>query len=148
MSGSISLPPLGTLNRTLTHVTFASYPALNITIANMGKSMANLTFEGDFTQQPEVAVGVVTSPEPYVMATVTVSVLRTQALGASWLAQINNTSTLGNMTLYPDTVAFPSITLVTTVVTKFDPGAYDGTDPVIKMTLRGVYYPNNALWAG
>lgn len=146
MSGAISLPPLGTLNRTLTHITFASFPTLNITIANMGKTMANLTFEGDFVQQPEVAVGVVLSPEPYVMGVVNVGVLRTQALGASWLTQIQSTGALGDMTLYPDTVAFPAITLSKTAVQKFDPGAYDGTDPVIKMTLRGVFYPNGALW--
>jgi hypothetical protein len=147
MSGSSSLPALGTLNRALTHITFASFPALNIGAQNMGKSFARINFEGDFNHQAEVAVGVVTSPEPYVMAVVNVGVLRSQALGAAWWTQLLKTSTLGTMTVYPDTTAFPSITISTTVVKMFDPDAYDGLDPVIKMVLRGVVYPNNNMWA-
>ena len=146
MSGSVSLPSLGTLNRALTHVTFASFPQLNIGAQNMGKNFARLTFEGDFAGQAEVAVGVVPSPEPYVMGSLSVGVLRTQALGAAWLTQIQATAVLGTMTAYPDSVAFPSITLSTTVVKSFDPDAFDGTDPVIKMVLRGVFYPNANMW--
>lgn len=147
MSGSASLPSLGTLNRTLTHITFASFPTLNIGIQNMGKNLAVLTFEGSFVEQPEVAVGIVPSPEPYVIGSVAVSVLRTQALGAAWLAQVNATGNLGTITVYPDTKAFPGITLSSVAVRSFDPGAFDGMDPLIKMTLRGVYYPNNNLWS-
>ncbi|MHB1310548.1 MAG: hypothetical protein ACYC3L_00930 [Gemmatimonadaceae bacterium] len=147
MSGSQSLPALGTLNRTLTHLAFSSYPALNIGIANMSQTMAKISFEGDFAQQPEVAVGVVPSPEPYVIGVVSVGILRTQALGAAWLNQIQTQSSLGTMLIYPDSVAFPAITLSTVVIKSFDPGAYDGNDPIIAMTLRGVFYANNALWS-
>lgn len=147
MSGSVTRPALGTLNRALTHVTFASFPALNIGAQNMGESFARLTFEGDFNRQIEVAVGVVTSPEPYVMGTVAVGLLRTQALAAAWLSQIMNATTLGTMTVYPDSVAFPSITLSTTVVRGYDPDAFDGKDPVLKLTLRGVIFPNAAMWS-
>lgn len=147
MSGSVSLPALGSLNRALTHITFASFPSLNIGPQNMGKSFARINFEGDFNHQAEVAVGVVTSPEPYVMGVVNVGVLRTQALGAAWLTQILATTTLGTMTLYSDSVAFPSITISTTVVKSFDPDAYDGMDPTIKMVLRGVFYPNSNMFS-
>jgi len=147
MSGAQSLPALGTLNRTLVHLAFSSFPALNIGIANMGKSMAKPSFEGDFVQQPEVAVGIVNSPEPYVMGVVSVGVLRTQALGAAWLAQVQSQSVLGTMLAYPDTVAFPPITLVDVAVKSFDPGAYDGNDPVIALVLRGTFYINQSLWS-
>lgn len=148
MSGSVSLPALGTLNRALTHITFASYPALNIGAQNMGRSYARIGFEGDFNHQAEVAVGVIPSPEPYVMAVVSVGVLRTQALGAAWWSQILATSTIGTMTVYPDSMAFPSITVASTVVKSFDPDALDGTDPVIKMVLRGAVFPNSNMWSG
>ena len=147
MSGAQSLPALGTLNRTLVHLAFSSFPALNIGIANMGKSMAKLSFEGDFAQQPEVAVGVVVSPEPYVMGVVNVGVLRTQSLSAAWLSQITNgTASLGVMLAYSDTITFPPITLSSLVLKTFDPGSYDGNDPVVMLTLRGAYYPNSSLW--
>lgn len=145
MSGSI-LPALGTLNRALTHITFASFPALNIAAQNMGKSFGKLAFEGDFNHQAEVAVGVVTSPEPYVMASVTVGVLRTQSLGAAWWAQCLSDTTLGTMTAYPDSTAFPAITLSSVVVRSFDPSAYDGVDPVLTLVLRGCVYPNSFMW--
>lgn len=147
MSGSQSLPALGTLNRALVHITFASFPALNIGIQNMGKSLAQLSFEGDFNYQADVAVGLIPSPEPFVPGVINVSVLRTTALGNAWYQQLFATTTLGTVVVYPDTTAFSSTTLANAVVRSFDPGAYDGVDAVIKMTIRGAIYPNNDMWS-
>lgn len=146
MSGSNSLPALGTLNRALTHITLAAFPNLNIGVGNMGPSLAMLSFEGDFADQPEVAAGVVPSPAIFVMGTVSVGVLRTQALGNAWFTQLLATSVLGTITTYPDSTAFSPITLSDCVVKSFDPGAYDGRDPVIKMILRGAFYPNGNMF--
>lgn len=148
MSGSLSLPALGTLNRALTHITLASYPALNIGAQNMGKTYARLNPEGDFAALLEVGAGAVASPEPYVMAAISVGVLKTQALGSAWLTQAMTTSYLGTMTVYPDSTAFPPITLSSCVIRSLDPDAYDGTDPVIKLMLRGVWYINQNMWSG
>lgn len=147
MSGSSAQVALGTLNRALTHITFASYPALNITAQNMGPSFAHAAPEGDFVTQPEVAVGAVPSLEPFVMVSVSVGIVRTQSLAAAWLAQIQATGVLGTMVIYPDVAGFPSLSMSDTVIKSFDPGAYDGKDPVISLVLRGVFFPNANMWA-
>lgn len=137
----------GPLNRVRCSVVIAAFPSLNIISQYMGKSFAHIEFEGDFNQQIETATGVVNSPEPYVMATITVGLLRSQALAANWLAQSQDTSILGDVTIHSDTSAFPAITLNDTGIRTITPGAYDGTDPVVRLTLRGTFNVNSSLWS-
>lgn len=136
----------GTLNRVRCSIIVPNYTSLNITAPYMGKSFATIDFEGNFDEQIETATGAVTSPEPYVMATITVGILRTQSLASSWLTQAQTTSDLGEIVINSDTAAFPSITLSAAVIRSLEPGAYDGMDPVSRLTLRGVFYINNDLW--
>ncbi|WP_321913581.1 hypothetical protein [Paraburkholderia sp. J11-2] len=136
----------GPLNRVRCHVVIAAFTALNITPQYMGKSFCRIEFEGDFTTQIETATGVVNSPEPYVMATITVGLLRSQALASSWLSQVQSGTILGDVTIYSDTSSFPAITLNDTAVRMMNPGAYDGTDPVVGLTLRGTFNVNSSLW--
>ena len=136
----------GSLNRLKSSVVIASNSALNITSAYMGKSFVTVTFDGDFDRLIDTATGAVTSPEPYVAATVVVSLLRTQSLSTAWLTQAKTTSDLGNISIFPDSVAFPEIDLVNCVIQHIDPGAFDGLDPAVRLTLRGIFYINNNLW--
>jgi hypothetical protein len=137
----------GPLNRVRCHIVVQAIPTLNIQSSSMGKSFAHIEFEGDFVQQIETATGVVDSPEPYVMATITVGILRSQALSAAWLAQVQNTGVLGDVTIHSDTSVFPAITINDTAVRSLSPGSYDGTDPVVRLVLRGTYNVNAALWS-
>jgi hypothetical protein len=136
----------GPLNRVRCHVVVPSTPTLNITPQFMGKSFARIEFEGDWNQQIEVATGVVNSPEPYVMASIAVGLLRSQGLSAAWLAQAQTITTLGDVTIYPDTSAFPAITINDVGIRSIEPGAFDGTDPVVRLVLRGSFNINGSLW--
>ncbi|MDR3445980.1 hypothetical protein [Dyella sp.] len=136
----------GTLNRVRTSVVLPNFTNLNVTAPYMGKSMARLAFEGPFGELIGTATGGVTSPEPYVMATLSIALLRTQALASQWLEQCQVLSNVGPVTTYSDSAAFDAITLDNCVVTTVDPGAWDGTDPVVRYTLRGIFYVNNDLW--
>jgi hypothetical protein len=137
----------GTLNRLKSSVTIPGNSSLNITSSYMGKQFVTVTFDGDFDKLIETATGAVTSPEPYVMATVSISLLRTQGLSGAWLTQAKTTSDIGNVSIFPDSSVFPEIDLTNCVIQHIDPGAYDGMDPAVKLTLRGVFYINNNLWA-
>lgn len=142
-------PPIvtqGVLNRVRCSVVIPSDPSLNITAPYMGKSFARIEFEGDFVPQIETATGAVNAPEPYVMATITVGLLRPQALANSWLTQAQTNGGLGSVTIHSDTSAFQPITLTTAVIRHLDPGAYDGTDPIVRLTIRGTYNINSDLW--
>ncbi|EJH9638897.1 hypothetical protein NGB03_003068, partial [Listeria monocytogenes] len=95
----------GTLNRVRCSVIVPAFTALNITAPYMGKSFARIAFEGDFTDQTGTGTGLVNSPAPYVPATITVGILRTQALSMAWRAQWEANSVLGQVKINSDSAA-------------------------------------------
>ncbi len=138
--------PQGTLNRVRCSVIVPNTPALNITAQYMGKSFASISFEGDFTKLIPTGTGGVPSPEPYVMASISVGILRTQPLASSWRSQWESNGALGGLTIHSDTAAFDAFPLSDCVIQHFDPNAFDGEDPVSRLTLMGIYYINNDMW--
>ena len=138
----------GLLNRVLVHTIVPLFPQLTVTSPYMGKSQAVLTLDGPFVHQIGTATGLVNSPEPYVMGQLVISLLRSQALAGLWVAQAGITSVIGAVTVYSDSTEFPVITLADSSIIDIDPGAFDGQDPVTKVTVKGLYYTNASLWAG
>lgn len=140
------ITPQGTLNRVRSSIVVPNFSGLNITAPFMGRNFVTLSFDGDFTQLIGTATGGVPSPEPYVMATISVGILRTQALSMSWRAQWESNGAIGPVSVHSDTSAFDSFTINDTVIKHFDPNAFDGNDPVSHLTLTGIYYINNSMW--
>lgn len=148
---SVSLNPLtaqGNLNRVLTNVVVASWPQLTVTAPFMAKSLARVTYEETFNDQIGTATGVVNSPVPYVMTQIEINLLRSQAVAGLWIAQAQVQSVLGSVTAYPDSTAFPAIQLTNCSIMSIDPGAFDGQDPTVKITVKGVFQTNANLWLG
>jgi hypothetical protein len=141
------LIPQGVLNRVLTAVLIPGNTALNITAPYMAKGFAKLEFEGDWTAQVGTGTGIVNSPEPYIMARVTVNLLRTQPLSAAWLAQGQAYTYLGQVNVVSDSSSFPINSMNDTSIFSIDPGGFDGTDPVVRMVLRGSFPVNASLWS-
>ena len=138
----------GSLNRVRGSLVFPLFPLLNITAPYMSRNFISANFdEMDFVEQIETGTGFVNSPEPYVPAVIVVEILRTQALANNWFQQIQNTASIGTVEVHSDTAAFPSFPVINASVTKFDPGAFAGKDPVTKMTIRGILYVNSSMWA-
>jgi hypothetical protein len=147
MSGTISYTQPGTLNRLLTQLTLASYPALNVTSGYFGKSFMASSFSGAPVSQQPTGTGLVNSPEPYIMGSFAFGILRTQPLAGAWLSQVQLYSVLGTVTGYPDSAAFPAIQLVNASITSFDPGGWDGSDATVNVTISGLFYTNSAAWS-
>jgi hypothetical protein len=137
----------GVLNRVRTSAIIPGNTSLNITAPYMGKSFIVVNFEGNFVEQIETGTGAVRSPEPYVMATATVGLLRTQSLAANWMAQAQEDGYVGLVNLHADSSAFPVLTLNEAVIRSIEPGAFDGSDPVVRLTLRGIFYVNANMWS-
>lgn len=137
----------GTLNRLRCSVVVPSETTLNITSSYMGSSFASVSFSEPFAELIGTATGAVTSPEPYVFGTISVGVLKTQALAAQWVSQAQTESAIGQVTIYPDSASYPATTLDNCVIQSIEPAAFDGKDPVVRVTLRGVYYLNSDLWS-
>ena len=139
--------PQGVLNRLRCNIVVPDFPGLSITAPYMGKNLARVAFSGKFVTKEPTATGYVNSPEPYVLATISVELLRPQALASAWIAQAQLYGIIGPVTIYSDASTFPALTSYETSIGDFDPGAFNGMDPVVRLSLEGKFPANSQLWA-
>ena len=137
----------GTLNRLLASVVYADFTQLNVTSGYLAREAISLSFDGDTSLLIGTLTGAVTSPEPYIYGTVTMHLLRTQALGEAYSSQIRNNTTLGSVTVYPDTQVLQPFQLNNCVLMSIQETAFDGTQAGLVVRLRGVYNINSTLFA-
>ena len=141
--------PQGTLNRLKASVVWDGFPQLNVTPPFLGKEMIRLAFEGDITTQIKTSTGVVTSPEPYQMITLTMHLLKTQALAPLYKAQIEASSLLGSGTVWPDVQTGLGLTnyqISNCSIMGVRELAFDGADAGWAVTIGGQYFINANLW--
>ncbi len=136
----------GRLNRARSSVVIPAFPNLNVLSSYMSKSFVSAKPEGDFAELIPTATGAVPSPEPFVFMIITIGLLRTQSLGEIWQEQAEVNSFIGDITVHSDTSAFLQRTYYDCVISKIDPEAYDGRNPENRLTIRGIYRINNAMW--
>jgi len=137
----------GTLNRLLASVFYADYQQLNVTASYLSKEAISLAFDGDTALLINTLTGAVTSPEPYIYGTVSMHLVRTQALADAYKRQIETNTTLGSVTIYPDTVALSPFELNNCVLQSLQEVSFDGTQAGLVVRLRGVYSINASLFA-
>ena len=137
----------GTLNRLLASVVYADFPQLNVTSSYLAKEAISLGFDGDTSLLIGTLTGAVTSPEPYIYGTATIHLLRTQNLSNEYKTQIETNTTLGSVTVYPDTVALSAFQLNNCVLMSIQETAFDGSQAGLIIRLRGVYAINSSLYA-
>lgn len=142
-----TVPQGGPLNRVRAAVNVQNTPTLNIIAQNMGGGFVTVALQGDAAGLIGTGTSGVATLEPYQMAFVTVDLLRTQPLGSAWFTQMQTNSAIGPITVYPDTTAFQPVPLDNCVISNIDLGAWDGKNPVIRLSLHGVFYINSAAWS-
>src|SRR6202790_1583538 len=98
----------GTLNRLRGSVKFVSNPQLNITAPYVVKEGISLSLEGEATLVIPTMTGVVQSPEPYMIANVTINIVKTNGIASTYKTFLENTSLVGDMVITPDTIALPT----------------------------------------
>lgn len=138
--------PQGTLNRLRGSVTITSFPGLNITASYLGREGISLSFDGMATLSVDTMTGVVQSPEPYQRVTLSVHLLKTQALADLFKQQIESTTLLGEVTVRTDAQALSVYQLSNVAVTTVNPMKFDGTDAGFAVVMSGIYYINSSLW--
>ena len=137
----------GTLNRLLASVVYANFTQLNVTSGYLSREAISLAFDGDTSMLIPTMTGAVTSPEPYIFGTVTMHLLRTQALGNAYKTQIETNTTLGSVTVYPDTQVLSPFQLNNCVLMSIQEATFDGNQAGLVVRLRGVYNINSTLYA-
>jgi hypothetical protein len=137
----------GIVNRLLSSITWQDHPELNVTPPFMSRPMVRFAREGNSVVYLPTATSAAASPEPYMMVTLTVVLLKTQALAASYEAALRTNSLLGEGTVRPD---------VSTGLGAFDisncaietPGelSFDGSSVDYPVSIRGIFPINSGLF--
>lgn len=136
----------GVLNKLRGSVMYTSNPALNVTASYLGLDQISMSLDGPITTVLPTQVGVVQSPEPYVECTLTIHLLRTQGLSASYKAQIESNSVVGNLIVRPDSSALPDFQLNNCAIIGLRELSFAGKDAGFVVTIKGYYNVNSDLW--
>lgn len=136
----------GTLNRLVASVTFNDFPALNVTPSFLNKDGIRLAFDGEATTFLPTLTGAVTSLEPYQMVTLTINLLKSQGLANQYEQQLNTQSTIGDVTVRPDTSVLTPYDLTNCALETVRELQFNGQDAGYAVTIRGYVQRNNALW--
>lgn len=137
----------GTLDRLRGSITVTDNSDLNVTSDYLGVGGITVAPSGNVTDFINTMTGRVTSPVPYIPVEVTINMLRTQTLAASWYDQALSNSLLGAVTITPDVTTFPNITLKNCGITSLPSQSYAGTDPSFDIVISGYMIVNAQLWA-
>jgi len=140
------LVPQGTLNRVRASVIIPGSPELNITASFLGRGGVSLGFGGDSTTMIPTMTGMVTSPEPYKTASLTIALVRSQNLAALYKAREELNSLLGDITIIPDTAALPNYQLLNCALQSVRDLPMSGDDAGYVIIIQGTYLINASLW--
>lgn len=140
--------PQGVLNRVITAVQWVNFPNLNVSASFMGKRQTRIRFDGEATTRIPTATGVVQSPEPYQAVSITITLLRTQALAAAYESQRQTLSLLGPGTMFPDTTVLPPYVVQNCSIQNVGELEFAGETADFGVEIGGFLPINNALWNG
>lgn len=136
----------GTLNRLRGSVILPGYPQLNVTAPFLGKAGISVALQGESTLFIPTMTGAVTSPEPYMMVSVTVHLLKTQQLGALYKARMELDARLGAMQVVPDAVGFPNYDFFNAAIGSVREMTMAGDDAGFVVAIQAYYNVNSSLW--
>jgi len=140
--------PQGSLNRLRASIVIPQFPQLNVTAAFLGEEAIRLAFEGDSTTFINTLTGAVTSPEPYIAASLTISLLKTQNLANAYKAQMEQSALLGDLTVRPDSAILNPYLLENCAIENVQELNFSGRDAAYRVMIKGFYIVNNVLWNG
>jgi hypothetical protein len=144
------LVALGSLNRLRASVVWNSFPSLNVTASYLGPDGIRLGLDGGSVAFLPAMTGAVTSPEPYQMITLSVNLLKTQFLAELYKTQMELDARIGDGTIYPDVAISQNglglYQVKNCAIESVAELAFAGTDAGFRVTMRGYYLVNSALW--
>ena len=141
------LIPLGSLNRIIAAVQYVDTPALNAISSFLGRGGIRIAADGPTSINIPAMTGAVPSGEPYQLVTVTIPILKTTGLGTVYKTQIERNTAIGDLNIIPDATPMGQYALTHCSIVGWDQAAFDGTDPVMTVTVQGTYSINANLWA-
>lgn len=136
----------GVLNRLRGSVTWNSFPVLNVTAAFLGREGIRLAIEGKSSKSIETMTGIVQSPEAYQMVTLTLNLLKSQALADAYKAQVELSSLLGDCTVRPDASPLSPYQLLNMSINSPSDLDFSGENAGFVIKAEGYYLINSNIW--
>lgn len=138
--------PPGVLNRLRASVVWSAFPELNVTSNFLTTEGIRLALEGNATDLLPAMVSLVSSPAPYLAASLTVSIVRSSSLAALYKQQIENTTLMGLATIFPDTDVLNPFILNNVALESIREMAFAGMEAAMVVTARGYYNVNTGFF--
>lgn len=136
----------GFLNRVRGSVSVTDDADLNVTASYLGTDAISLRPDTSAADVIPTLTGTVGSQAPYQQVTLTVHMLRTQALAARWQNRFAEDTSLGEIVVTPDATTFNSYTVLNAYLTNFQEIAITGRDPGFVAIISGYIVTNNTMW--
>lgn len=137
----------GVVNRLVSSVVFDSAPELNILPSSMGRPMIRFARDGNSVTYLPTAVSAAQSPEPYMMCTISVALVKTMSLAAAFEARLRSNALLGLITVRPDvTEGIGAFDISQCSIETVGELAFDGSSADYPIVLRGLYPINSGLF--
>lgn len=136
----------GNLNRLRGSVVFPDNPTLNITAPYLGKAGIRLAFEGESVVYLPTLTGAVTSPEPYMMISLSMNLLKSQPLSNAYKAKMESDSSMGAGTVRTDSTSLSVYELINLSISSVRELNLNGEDADFIVTLKGYYSINSSLF--
>jgi hypothetical protein len=148
MAGLNAAVAQGTLNRMVANVTVESDHNMDIASGNLGTEGIRLAFDGNATELLNTMTGMVTSPVPYQPCTLTIAIVKSAAnsLANYYKMRFTTTTLLGRITVFPDTQLITPFNLQNMVLENIREMLFNGTEPILSVTLRGYYEVNQEFF--
>ncbi len=138
--------PPGVLNRLRASVVWKNFPELNVTSGFLTTEGIRLALEGNATDLLPAMVSLVSSPAPYLAASVTMSIVRSSLLAAVYQQQIENTTLMGLMSIFPDTDVLKPYVINNVALESVREMAFAGMEAAMVVTARGYYNVNTGFF--
>lgn len=136
----------GNLNRIRGTILVPSNATLNITAPYLGKEGIVIAPQTAVVTQMQGMTTVVNSEEPYQLVQVTAMVMKSLALSAAYISQIQQSPSIGTITITPDTSTLAPFTLYNTAIVNWNQISMAGTQPDFAIVFQGQYNISNSLW--
>ena len=134
------------LNRIRGSVLVPSNSSLNITASYLGKEGIVIAPQSPVVTQMQGLATIVNSEEPYQLVQVTAMVMKSLALSAAYINQIQQSPSIGTITITPDTSVLPQFTLFNTAIVNWNQISMAGLQPDFTITFQGQFNVSNDLW--
>lgn len=138
----------GVLNRIAASISVPGNTALNVTADFLNRNGISMRLEGSASAQLPTLTGAVQSPNPYMLVTVTINLLKPQSLCALYKAAFENDVLLGDVTVRPDvTEGLDPFDFVNCALDSVPELSFAGEDAGFPVTFHGFWIINAALYS-